>query len=39
VDEVILVDTGGIDNDGGMDIVTVSSWDVAPVQLWRNLLK
>jgi len=28
--------TGDIDNDGDIDIVTARSWDMGPLQLWRN---
>jgi len=28
--------TGDIDNDGDIDIVTARSWDLGPLQLWRN---
>lgn len=27
---------GDIDNDGDIDIVTARSWDMGPLQLWRN---
>jgi hypothetical protein len=30
--------TGDIDNDGDIDIVTARSWDMAPLQLWRNTI-
>jgi hypothetical protein len=30
--------TGDIDNDGDIDIVTARSWDMEPLQLWRNTI-
>ncbi len=31
--------TGDIDNDGDIDIVTARSWDMGPLQLWRNTIR
>ena len=31
--------TGDIDNDGDIDIISSSSWDQPPIQLWRNTMK